>query len=77
MRYGHFIMAIFFAWVLWGEGPPTLSGANIFAVSGFDDRASCEAERTVSKQIATELNHKNLYVCLPDTIDPRTAKASR
>ena len=84
MRYGHLVMSIFCAWVLWGTPFDKTTGAPagaITAMNGFEKRDDCMKELrsltggTNKKQVNVKFNWD--HACLPDTIDPRAPKAGQ
>ena len=82
MRFGHVIISIFCAWVLWGTPFDKTTGANAgaaVAMNGFDKRSECVKEvRSLGEGTAARrMNDKFTWnhACLPDTIDPREPRA--
>ena len=79
MRFGHVIMSIFCAWVLWGTPFDKTTGASAgttIAMNGFEKRADCVKEvRALADGTAVRAMNEKFkwdHACLPDTIDPRT-----
>jgi len=70
MRYGHFIMSIFCAWVMW-------SGLELtwMPLGGTEEREHCYNMIKIYEEKRTNPNIR--YVCLPDTVDPRAPKAGQ
>jgi len=67
------------AWVLWAHG--TAGGVDVWVtLDAYTQKAECDAPRERAK--AREQNRgtgtsdpvKSYFLCLPDTVDPRTAK---
>jgi len=72
MRYGHFIMAILCAWVLWGY-----IGLEPYAIDTYKEREECAIARDADNASAKRDGTQVHSMCLPDTVDPRAPKASR
>jgi hypothetical protein len=81
MRYGHLVMSLFCAWVLWGTPFDKTTGSNIgapTALNGYESRTECmETFVAVAAKPDTKLDRTWQYACLPDTIDPRAPKAGK
>jgi hypothetical protein len=70
MHYGHFVMSLFCAWVLWQSQPGNYGW---LVYDTYETRKEC---------LVDEVKVRNVWMndmtkCLPDTIDPRAPKASR
>jgi hypothetical protein len=81
MRYGHLIMSIFCAWVLWQtDSLPNGTINAIIPIDAFESQQACGQVR-LREEGAWELQfsgiplkdraHRVRLECLPDTIDPR------
>jgi len=71
------------AWVLWSAtpGPPSLDPYRaiiFFPRAAYDAHDQCEQGRAQQEQMQKEKNTEpvGIYVCLPDTVDPRGPKES-
>jgi len=84
MRFGHAIISIFCAWVLWGTPFDKATGASAgttIAMNGFEKRGDCVKEmRALADGTATRAMNEKFkwdHACLPDTIDPRAPMAGK
>jgi len=64
------------AWVLWMSPPPKTSDLFWGPADSFQRLEECkrDTDRATGRQQAKPLAEQNLYVCLPDTVDPRGPK---
>ena len=89
MRYGHIVMSLFCAWVLWShkvelrmETPQTYRtvGEWYETVNGYEARRDCsQVAASLTEKVSDETlsNGHKLgfnYFCLPDTVDPSAPK---
>ena len=87
MRYGHLVMSLLCAWVLWSKGysfdPKTLMEERWSVIEAYEAKKECstqaqkvedEKRREAEKKGRSRLSH---YECLPDTVDPRAPKAGK
>ena len=65
------------AWVLWGQAAnPNPTSGNLlvaFPLGGWTDHKECEQARLQKEQTAPQ-PRTAIFVCLPDTVDPRGPK---
>jgi hypothetical protein len=82
MRYGHLLMSLFCAWVLWST---TSEMQSAVPIDGFETKEKCAKEISwleIMQSGGQKLNPSSAdklmrWHCLPDTIDPRAPKAGR
>ncbi len=87
MRYGHFVMSLFCAWVLWSKGysldQKTGMEETWSVIDAHEAKTECstqaqklegEKKREAEKEGRSRLSH---YQCLPDTVDPRAPTAGK
>jgi hypothetical protein len=66
----HVVVSILCAWVIW----LTSEGKMPEPLDSYEKLAPCDSEAMRLSSLSQKIGKKGIYVCLPDTIDPRPRK---